>query len=165
MGSTRRVLLGDTLLDSYSPAEIKSVFAHELGHHVYQHIWKMLAIGTVSGFFGFAFCHLVLTKVVVVFGYQNIHDIAAFPVVCMVLAVSGFILLPIQNAISRRFERACDKYAIEKTNDPEAFISTMEKLAEQNLADRTPNRVVELMFYRHPPISKRIEMAKEHVQL
>jgi STE24 endopeptidase len=165
MGSTRRVLLGDTLLDSYSPAEIKSVFAHELGHHVYQHIWKMLAVGTVSGFFGFAICHLVLTKVVVVFGYQDIHDIAAFPVVCMVLAVSGFILLPMQNAISRRFERACDKYAIEKTNDPEAFISTMEKLAEQNLADRTPNRVVELLFYSHPPISKRIEMAKEHVQL
>jgi Zn-dependent protease with chaperone function len=165
MGSTRRVLLGDTLLDSYSLAEIKSVFAHELGHHVYQHIWKMLAIGTVSGFFGFAFCHLVLTKVIVVLGYQNIYDIAAFPVVCMALAVSGFMLLPIQNAISRRFERACDKYAIEKTNDPEAFISTMEKLAEQNLADRTPNRVVELLFYSHPPISKRIEMAKEHVQL
>ena len=165
IGSTRRVLLGDTLLDSYTPAEIKSVFAHELGHHVYQHIWKMLAIGTVSGFFGFAFCHLVLTKVIVVLGYQNIHDIAAFPAVCMALAVSGFILLPIQNAISRRFERACDKYAIEKTNDPDAFISTMEKLAEQNLADRTPNRVVELLFYSHPPISKRIEMAKEHVQL
>ena len=165
IGSTRRVLLGDTLLDSYTPAEIKSVFAHELGHHVYQHIWKMLAIGTVSGFFGFAFCHLVLTKVIVDLGYQNIHDIAAFPAVCMALAVSGFILLPIQNAISRRFERACDKYAIEKTNDPDAFISTMEKLAEQNLADRTPNRVVELLFYSHPPISKRIEMAKEHVQL
>ena len=165
MGSTRRVLLGDTLLDSYSLAEIKSVFAHELGHHVYRHIWKMLAIGTISGCLGFAFCHLVLTKVIVVFGYQNMHDIAAFPAVCMALAVSGFILLPIQNAISRRFERACDRYAIEKTNDPEAFISTMDKLAEQNLADRTPNRVVELLFYSHPPISKRIETAKKYVPL
>jgi STE24 endopeptidase len=163
MGSTRRVLLGDTLLDSYSPAEIKSVFAHELGHHVYHHIWKMLAIGTVSGCFGFAICHLVLSKVIVVLGYQYIHDIAAFPVVCVVLAVSGFILLPIQNAISRRFERTCDRYAIEKTNDPEAFISTMDKLAEQNLADRTPNRLIEILFYSHPPISKRIEMAKKCV--
>lgn len=165
MGSTRRVLLGDTLLDSYSLAEIKSVFAHELGHHVYHHIWKMLAIGTISGCFGFAFCHLVLTKAIVVLGYQNIHDIAAFPAVCMALAVSGFILLPIQNAISRRFERACDRYAIEKTKDPEAFISTMDKLAEQNLADRTPNRVIELLFYSHPAISKRIEMAKKCIQL
>lgn len=165
MGSTRRVLLGDTLLDSYSLAEIKSVFAHELGHHVYHHIWKMLAIGTISGCFGFAFCHLVLTKVIVMFGYQNIHDIAAFPVVCMSLAVSGFMLLPIQNAISRRFERVCDRYAIEKTNDPDAFISIMNKLAEQNLADTTPNRVVELLFYSHPAISKRIEMAKKCVSL
>jgi STE24 endopeptidase len=165
LGSTRRVLLGDTLLDSYSPAEIKSVFAHELGHHVYRHIWKMLAIGTISGSLGFAFCHLVLTKVIGVLGYQNIHDIAAFPAVCMALAVSGFILLPIQNAISRRFERTCDRYAIEKTNDPEAFISTMDKLAEQNLADRTPNRLVELLFYSHPSISRRIEMAEKCVQL
>ncbi|OHB86770.1 MAG: hypothetical protein A3D13_10760 [Planctomycetes bacterium RIFCSPHIGHO2_02_FULL_40_12] len=160
MGSTRRVLLGDTLLDSYSLAEIKSVFAHELGHHVYRHIWKMLVIGTITGGLGFALCHYVLSKLIVVFGYQSIHDIAAFPVICMVLGVLGFILMPIQNAISRRFERACDRYAIEKTNDPEAFISTMDKLAEQNLADRTPNRLVELLFYSHPPISKRIEMAR-----
>ncbi len=161
LGSTRRVLLGDTLLDSYSLAEIKSVFAHELGHHVYHHIWKMLAVGTITGFLGFALCHGVLSKVIAILGYQNIHDIAAFPIVCLTLGVLGFILLPIQNAFSRRLERTCDRYAIEKTNDPEAFISTMDKLAEQNLADRNPNRLVELFFYSHPPISKRIEMAKK----
>ncbi len=165
MGSTRRVLLGDTLLDSYSLAEIKSVFAHELGHHVYRHIWKMLAASTISGCIGFAFCHLVLSKAIVVLGYQNIHDIAAFPSVCMALAAAGFLLLPIQNAISRRFERACDRYAIERTNDPDAFISTMEKLAEQNLSDKTPNRIVELLFYSHPAISRRIEMARRFVKL
>ncbi|MBT3877745.1 MAG: M48 family metallopeptidase [Candidatus Scalindua sp.] len=165
MGSTRRVLLGDTLLDSYSLAEIKSVFAHELGHQVYHHIWKMLAIGTISGCIGFAFCHLVLSKMIVVLGYQNIHDIAAFPAVCLALAVSGFLLMPIQNAISRRFERACDRYAIEKTNDPEAFILTMDKLGEQNLADRTPHRLIEWLFYSHPSISKRIEMAKKCIKL
>jgi Zn-dependent protease with chaperone function len=88
---------------------------------------------------------------------------AEFPAVCMALADSGFVLLPIQNAISRRFERTCDRYAIEKTNDPDAFISTMNKLAEQNLADTTPNRVVELLFYSHPAISKRIDMAKKCV--
>ncbi|MCP4253092.1 MAG: M48 family metallopeptidase [Candidatus Scalindua sp.] len=161
LGSTRRVLLGDTLLDSYSPAEIKSVFAHELGHHVYHHIWKMLAISTISGCLGFAFCHIVLSNIITVMGCHDIYDITAFPAVCIALAVSGFMLLPIQNAISRRFERACDKYAIEETDDPEAFISTMEKLAEQNLSDRTPNRLVELLFYSHPSISERIKMAKK----
>ena len=161
MGNTRRVLLSDTLLDSYSLAEIKSVFAHELGHHVYRHISKMLVIGTVTGGLGFAICHYVLSKMIEILGFQSIHDIAAFPVICMVLGALGFILMPIQNAISRRFERECDRYAIEKTNDPEAFISTMDKLAEQNLADRTPNRLVELLFYSHPPISKRIGMAKK----
>ncbi|MGR3303139.1 MAG: M48 family metallopeptidase [Candidatus Scalindua sp.] len=164
MGSTRRVLLGDTLLDSYSLAEIRSVFAHELGHHVYHHIWKMLVIGTITGGLGFAICHYVLSKMIEILGFQSIHDIAAFPVICMVLGALGFILMPIQNAISRRFERECDRYAIEKTNDPEAFISAMDKLAEQNLADRTPNRLIEFLFYSHPPISKRIEMARKIIQ-
>lgn len=161
MGSTRRVLLADTLLDSYSPDEIQSVFAHELGHHVYYHVWKMLAVGAVTGFSGFALCHYVLSKAIVVLGYQHIHDIAAFPVVCLVLGVFGFFLMPIQNGFSRRLERACDRYAIAKTRNPDAFVSAMNKLAEQNLSDRNPNRIVELLFYSHPPVSKRIEMAKE----
>jgi STE24 endopeptidase len=164
LGSTRRVLLGDTLLDSYSLAEIKSVFAHELGHHVYHHIWKMLVIGTITGGLGFAICHYVLSIMIAILGFQSIHDIAAFPVICMVLGALAFVLMPIQNAISRRFERECDRYAIEKTNDPEAFISAMDKLAEQNLADRTPNRLIEFLFYSHPSISKRIEMAKRSIQ-
>ena len=163
LGSTRRVLLSDTLMDSYSLAEIRSVFAHELGHHVYHHIRKMLIIGSISGLVGFALCHYVLTKMVTILGYQHIHDIAAFPILCLVLGAFGFILMPIQNAYSRRMERACDRYAIKRTNDPEAFISTMDKLAEQNLADRNPNRLIEILFYDHPPISKRIEMARKEV--
>ena len=160
LGSTRRVLLGDTLLDSYSVDEIKSVFAHEIGHHVYNHVWKLLAIGVVTGFSGFALCHFVLINVITIFGYQFIHDIAAFPLLCLVLSAFGLILLPIQNAFSRKWERACDLYAIQKTNNPQAFISAMNKLAEQNLADREPNRLIEFLFYDHPPISKRIDMAK-----
>ncbi|MBT6563915.1 MAG: hypothetical protein HON76_15450, partial [Candidatus Scalindua sp.] len=54
---------------------------------------------------------------------------------------------------------------IEKTNDPEAFILTMDKLGEQNLADRTPHRLIEWLFYSHPSISKRIEMAKKCIKL
>ncbi|MFQ5713521.1 MAG: M48 family metallopeptidase [Candidatus Scalinduaceae bacterium] len=165
LGNTRRVILSDTLIDSYSLAEIRSVFAHELGHHVYHHIRKLLIIGSISGFVGFALCHYVLTKAITILGYQHIHDIAAFPILCLVLGAFGFILMPIQNAYSRRLERECDRYAIKKTNNPEAFISTMDKLAEQNLADRNPNRLIELLFYDHPPISKRIEMAREEIKL
>jgi STE24 endopeptidase len=165
LGSTRRVLLSDTLLDSYSLAEIRSVFAHELGHHVYHHILKMLIIGSISGFLGFALCHYALTRAIIILGYQHIYDIAAFPVLCLILGAFGFILMPIQNAYSRKLERECDRYAIKKTNDPEAFVSTMDKLAEQNLADRNPNRFVEILFYGHPPISKRIEMARKEIKL
>jgi STE24 endopeptidase len=163
LGSTRRVLLSDTLIDSFSLAEIRSVFAHELGHHVYHHIRKQLIIGSISGFVGFALCHYVLTKAITILGYQYIHDIAAFPILCLVLGAFGFILMPIQNAYSRKLERECDRYAIKKTNNPEAFISTMDKLAEQNLADRNPNRLIEILFYDHPPISKRIEMARKEI--
>ncbi len=159
-GSTRRVLLGDTLLDSYTVEEINSVFAHELGHHVYHHIWKLLTIGVITSFGAFASCHFVVVNILTFFGFQSISDIAVFPLLCIVFSVFGFIFLPIQNACSRRWERECDTYAIKKTENPEAFISTMDKLADQNLADRYPKRIVELLFYDHPPIGKRIEMAK-----
>ena len=161
LGSTRRVLLSDTLLDAFSLDEIRSVFAHELGHQVYHHIRKLLVIGSITGFLGFALCHYVLTRLIDITGYQYIHDIAAFPILCLVLAILGFVLMPIQNAYSRKLERDCDMYAIKKTGNPGAFISTMEKLAEQNMADKAPNRIIEILFYDHPPISKRIEMARK----
>ncbi len=159
LGGTRRILLSDTLISAFSHEEIEAVFAHELAHHVYRHILKMLIAAGIGGFVGFALCHYVLRDAISLFGFQSLHDIAAFPLLILVLSAFGLLLLPLQNAYSRMLEKACDVYSIKKTGNPAAFISMMNKLAEQNLADREPNWVIEILFYDHPPISKRIALA------
>ncbi|HHT9125179.1 MAG TPA: M48 family metallopeptidase [Candidatus Brocadiia bacterium] len=165
LGSTRRILLSDTLLNSFSHEEIEAVFAHELAHHVYRHVFKMLIVASICGFAGFALCHYVLSIAIQLSLRAEgeaipIHDIAAFPLLVLVLSAFGFVLLPLQNAYSRWLEKDCDVYSIRKTGNPSAFISMMNKLAEQNLADKKPNRLIEILFYDHPPISKRIALAE-----
>lgn len=167
LGGTRRILLSDTLLSKFSHEEIEAVFAHELAHHVYRHVFKMLIVAGICGFAGFALCHYVLPASIQLSlrsasGGEAIpiHDIAAFPLLILVLSAFGLILLPLQNAYSRWHEKTCDIYSIEKTDNPAAFVSMMNKLAEQNLADKEPNRLIEILFYDHPPISKRIALAE-----
>ena len=53
LGRTRRVLMGDTLLEKFTPDEIDVIFAHEIGHHVHRHIPKMIATGVVFSLAGF----------------------------------------------------------------------------------------------------------------
>jgi STE24 endopeptidase len=65
------------------------------------------------------------------------------------------------NAFSRFNERQADRYAFESTSSVEPFISSMNKLAEQNLAERTPSKWVEWFFHSHPSTSRRLEAAEE----
>ncbi len=74
----------------------------------------------------------------------------------------GIIFSPLEAFISRRFERAADRLALEVTHDPDSFISLMEKLASQNLADRNPHPLIKFLFFDHPPIDERIQAAKSY---
>lgn len=161
LGKTRRVILGDTLLEKFSTEEIQAVFAHELGHHVYRHIWKMLLVGSLGGFAGLALCNIILQWLVKVFHFYYLYDVATFPFIVLVLSCFALILLPLENLYSRYLKGRCDLYALESTRNPQAFISAMNKLSEQNLADKEPGTIIEYLFFDHPPISKRIKMARD----
>ena len=69
--------------------------------------------------------------------------------------------MPAMNAISRKHEREADRYAWENIAAIEPFITSMQKLADQNLAERTPNQVVEWLFHSHPSIGRRVAAAEE----
>jgi STE24 endopeptidase len=68
-------------------------------------------------------------------------------------------LMPLANALSRAHERRADRYALEMTRNAPAFVSAMKRLGAQNLAEEHPSRLVQILFYTHPPISDRIEAA------
>lgn len=160
-GKGRRILLGDTLLKNYSDNEIEAVFAHELGHLCLWHIWKILVFGTVASFLSFYLTSLIFKASIGFFGFEHIYDIAAFPLLALVLMVVGLVLMPIQNWYMRHLEKQADMFALSQIETKQSFASAMSKLANQNLSDPSPSKFAEILFYTHPPISKRLHYANE----
>ncbi len=115
LGRTRRVLMGDTLLDRYTLDEIEVIFAHEIGHHVFHHMRKLILVGLVSSALGFWICDRVLAVWVgrpdAAMDYA-VLPVYAFPMLMLVLSLFRMVVEPFQNAISRRYERQCDRYAL-----------------------------------------------------
>ncbi len=161
LGNTRRVVLGDTLLDHYSPDEIAVVFAHELGHHAHGDVPRLIGSQAVVTFVGLYLGKLALEWGQHQFGYQGVADVAGLALLALTLGIVSVVTMPILNALSRHMERAADWYALCLTQAPQAFITTMTRLADQNLAEYDPARWVEILFYDHPSIAERIQMARQ----
>ncbi len=156
IGSTRRIILSDTLLKEYTHDEIEAIMAHELGHQVYNHIWKgILVQGMLTTLLFFLIAHS-LNSGVAWFHLQGIHDIAGLPYLILITIVFSFIFLPLVNLYMRSMEYQADQYGVSITGKRDSFISALEKLSQQNLCDKQPNAVVEFLFYNHPSIDKRI---------
>jgi len=160
LGSTRRVLVTDTLLEELTTDEIAAVFAHEVGHHVYHHIPKLLILGGALSALGLWLCSLVVADLAGRLHFAGAGDVGALPVLCLVLTAFGLVMLPTQNAISRAFERQCDRYALRQAATPEAFAGALSTLARVSLADPNPHPLVVWFFYSHPPIAQRVADAQ-----
>ena len=161
LGATRRIILADTLLDNYSDDEIEAVLAHELGHHVHRHILKSILVQTGITLVGFWLANEALHYAVESRHlFESVSDFANLPLLALVSTVLSFLLMPALNAYSRFNERQADRYCFESVASVEPFISSMNKLAEQNLAEKTPSRWVECFFHSHPAISKRVAAAE-----
>jgi STE24 endopeptidase len=163
LGMTRRIILADTLLDNYSPDEIEAVLAHELGHHVHRHILKSIFVQAGITLFGFWAANWALHYAVDhhTFEFVEISDFANLPLLALVATLLSLLLMPALNAYSRYNERQADRYAFESIASIEPFVSSMNKLAEQNLAERTPAKWVEWFFHSHPSISRRLQAAHD----
>ncbi len=160
LGRTRRIILADTLLDNYTPDEIEAVLAHELGHHVHRHILKSILVQAAITLFGFWAANWTLHYAVDQHMFEELSDFANLPLLALVSVVLSFVLMPAMNAFSRFNERQADRYAFESTASVEPFISSMNKLADQNLAERAPSKWVEMLFHSHPSISRRLAAAE-----
>ena len=164
LGKTRRVILGDTLLDSFQQDEIETVFAHEIGHHVHGHLWKMIPLSLVFSAFAFYLCDLFIRFLGVqsmgmeTFSYSALQPWVIVPIEFFFMAIFS-LYEPLSNAISRHFERQADAYALEHCG-ADAYIRTFTRLATLNKSDPNPPRWAVIWFDSHPPIGERIAMAK-----
>jgi STE24 endopeptidase len=159
IGNTRRIVLGDTLINEFSPDEIETVLAHELGHHVHRDIPILITFGTLSTTLSLFLASLALKWATGYFGFTGPADVAAFPALMLIFSAYGLITMPIDNAVSRWRENMADDYALESTGKTEAFASAFTRLANQNLGEVDPERWVVWLFYSHPPLGERIAKA------
>ena len=160
LGNTRRILLGDTLINEFTADEIETVLAHELGHHVHRDLPVGLLVESAITLGGLYLASVGLNWGVAVFGFESPADIAALPLFALVLGIYGLVTMPLSNAYSRWRERRADAYALEVTGKGEAYASALTRLANQNLADAEPEEWVEMLLYSHPALSKRIANAQ-----
>jgi STE24 endopeptidase len=161
LGATRRIILADTLLQNYSDDEIEAVLAHELGHHVHKHILKSIAVQAGITLLGFWAANTVLHYAMERSHlFETMSDFANLPLLVLVSTVLSFLLMPILNSYSRFNERQADRYCFQSITTVAPFISSMNKLAEQNLAERAPGKWVEWFFHSHPAIAKRVAAAE-----
>ena len=159
IGNTRRIVLGDTLINEFSLDEIETVLAHELGHQVNNDIPLLIGFGTISTALGLYLASLAMSWAVSTFGYSSVADVAAFPALTLILSLYGLLTQPLDNAFSRWRETKADTYALQATGKNEALASSFTRLANQNLGEIDPEKWVVFMFYSHPPLGERIAMA------
>jgi STE24 endopeptidase len=161
LGATKRIVLYDNLVANSDPAAVELVVAHEMGHWKHAHIWKGITL-TLAAMAILLWCGaraLVVAAEHRAFHLAGPADVAGLPLFLLVLFVLTLVGLPIQNAISRHFERQADWTSLELTRDPAAFIRAEVDLARSNLADLAPPRPVVWLLYTHPPVAERIRMA------
>lgn len=169
IGNTKRIVLADTLLDEFTAEEVEVVLAHELGHQVHGDLWKMIGLGALTTALTAWLVSRLAPPLLGRYGRrfgldpaQGVGDVAALPLLSLLLSAISLALAPLQNAISRNLmERPADRYALDLTRNPDAFVGAMEKLGRLNLADPHPPALVKFLLYSHPPLQERIEHGQE----
>jgi STE24 endopeptidase len=165
LGNTRRIILADTMLENYSTDEIEAVLAHELGHHVHGHIFKSIVVEAGITLVGFWAANEVLQYAVQTAHMFPSHiDFANLPLLVLVSSVLSMVLMPPLNAYSRFNERQADLYCWKSVPSVTPFVTAMQKLTTQNLSERNPSRLAEVLFHSHPAISRRIAAAENWAQ-
>jgi Zn-dependent protease with chaperone function len=160
IGTTRRILVSDTMLAEYSDEEIEVVLAHELAHHVHGDIWKGILFESALILAGFYLASRVLAALASPLGLTGVADVAGLPLLLLAAGAVSLVMVPVAHAMSRAFERSADRFALTMTRNPTAFISAMRRLGAQNLAEDNPSKIVQWLFYSHPPLRERITAAE-----
>ena len=164
-GSTRRILLSDTLLANYSDGEIEAVMAHEIGHHVHHDLLKTSLVELLLLVAGFRVAAAALDGGWRWLGLTSPADPAGMPLVVLAMGSVALIATPFLNAWSRGHERRADRFALETASEPEALIAAVRRMSAQNLAEDRPSSAAFLLFHSHPTAEERIAAAREVLSL
>jgi STE24 endopeptidase len=161
LGSTKQMVLFDTLIEADDEDATAFVVAHELGHQVESHVFKNVLIASAGMLVGFGMLAWLAGRPGVLSwaGASGISDLRVLPAILLFVLLANLIALPVQNLLSRRFEARADEIALQLTDDPATARRVFRRLAFANLADLRPPQVAVAMLFTHPPITSRINSA------
>lgn len=160
VGPRRRVLLSSALLADYSEDEIEVIVAHELGHVVYRHLWWDLAVDTTIKLLALGGAHAVLRWTWAWLGLAGPSDVAGLPAALLAAGAVTLVLAPLPRALSRLEERQADRYALQLTHRPDAFVSALKRLGAHHLADTRRPMLGARLYNSHPPLQARLDFAR-----
>lgn len=161
-GPTKRVALGDTLVESHTLPEVESVIAHELAHYKRKHVWKRIGATVLQYAVTFGLLALLVET-------TWLYEMFGLPQEAWAGLLTGMLWLwplqllttPLNNRLSIRHEYEADAFAVETTGNPDAEVSSLSKLADENLSNPFPHPWYEAFHYDHPPIPKRIQAVED----
>jgi len=162
--NTKRIVLGDTLLARFTPEETTFVMGHEMGHYVLGHTIKFVLGGSamivILFLMTFWLSRVLVDRFAPRWGFWKVSNIASLPLLLFLVTLLATLAMPGLNSFSRRMEAEADRFGLQQIQDKEVAIRAFEKLGDQNLAERYPPRLIEILFYNHPALGRRIENAK-----
>jgi STE24 endopeptidase len=166
-GSTRRIVLYDTLVKQAAPAEVELIVAHELGHAKRQDVLHGTLLGALGAGAGVCILALLLswTPLLRRAGVDAPGDPRVIPLLLFLVALGTLLLAPGTNLVSRRIEARADVHSLDVTHDVPTFIAAEQRLARTNLSDLEPNPVLYAFFSTHPTSPQRIALAREWARL
>jgi STE24 endopeptidase len=166
-GSTRRIVVYDTLLASTPPRQVELVVAHELGHAKRDDVLHGTLVGGLGVAAGACLLYLVMTspRLTRRAGARSAVDPSSVALLLAAVTVLTQVAAPVQNLISRRIEARADLHSLDLTRDPRTFVAMQRSLGVSNLDDLSPNRIEYALWNTHPSGPERIAMGRDWARL
>jgi Zn-dependent protease with chaperone function len=171
LAASKRVVVWDTTIRRMSEDEVLFVTGHEMGHYVLNHVLMGIlfacAVLVLFLYLSYRLMHWMLARWGETWAVRGPDDLAALPVLILLLSVFGFLFTPIQNAFSRHIEHQADQYGVEVIHGlipdaPVVAAHAFQILGEVDLEEPNPSTAVKFWFYSHPPLDERMRFAQTY---
>jgi Zn-dependent protease with chaperone function len=166
VGSTKRIVLWDTIIAKLNPDQIAFVMAHEMGHFVLHHVLAIIVGSTLLMTLSLYVVHRVAGRAIHRygdrFGFHELADVASFPLLLLLGSLVSLVVSPGVLAYSRHQEHEADRFGLELTRDNRAAASTFVTLQEENLTVPQPGPVYTFWRASHPSLADRVDFANHY---
>jgi Zn-dependent protease with chaperone function len=163
---SKRIVLWDTLLNRLEPREVLAVMGHEMGHYVLGHVPRSVLLSsfvTLASLFWIDRAgRALLSRFHGRFGFDRLSDVAALPLILLLLTIASLALAPVVNAYSRYQEHEADRFALEVTRANRSAALAFTKIQRENLANPRPGHFYRLWRATHPSIGDRIDFCNAY---